>query len=58
MPGVGADVVASPVILCVSEHLGVEFPLGVVGVVGEPVLWFALGIGLNWNGICLLFLLS
>lgn len=28
--GVGADVVASPVILGVSEHLGVQLPLGVL----------------------------
>ena len=37
MLGVGEDVVASLVILGVSEHLGVKLPLGVVGVVGEPV---------------------
>jgi hypothetical protein len=39
MMGVGADVVASPVILGVSEHLGVRLPLGVIGVGGEIVLW-------------------
>lgn len=33
----GADVVASPVILDVSEHLGVELPLSVVGV-GEATV--------------------
>ena len=31
-PGVGADVVASPVVLGMSEHLGVKVPLCFVGV--------------------------
>jgi len=36
-PGVGEDIVASsPLILGVSEHLGVRLPLGVVGVGVEP----------------------
>jgi hypothetical protein len=34
-PGIGADIVALPVILDISEHLEVETPLGVVGVVAE-----------------------
>ena len=37
MPGVGEGTVASPVILGMSEHLGVKLPLGVVGVSAEPV---------------------
>lgn len=32
--GVGASVVASPVILGVSEFLGFELPLGIAGVGG------------------------
>lgn len=35
MPGVGSDVVVSPMILGLSEHLGVELLLGVVGMGGE-----------------------
>lgn len=34
---VGANIEASPVILCVSEHLGVEYLMGVVGLHGELV---------------------
>ena len=34
--GVREDVVASPVILGISECLGVGLPLGVVGVGAEP----------------------
>ena len=37
MLGVGEDVVASLVILGVSEHLGVKLPLGVVGL-GEELV--------------------
>lgn len=33
--GVGADAVASPVILGISEYLGVGLPLGVIGVVAK-----------------------
>jgi hypothetical protein len=36
--GVGADVVvSSPVVLDMLEYLGVELPLGVVGLGMEPV---------------------
>lgn len=35
-PGGGADIVASPVLLGVLEHLGVELLLGVVQVGAEP----------------------
>ena len=38
MLGVVADVMASTVILGVSEHhLGAELPLGIAGLGGEPV---------------------
>lgn len=36
--GFVADVVASPVMLGISEHLGVELPPCVVGVGAEPAL--------------------
>ena len=35
MPGVGPDVVASPLILDVPKHLGIGLPLGVVKMDGE-----------------------
>ena len=37
------NVVASPVILSVLEHLGVELPLGVVGLGAEPEPKFCSG---------------
>lgn len=48
--GVGIDVVASsPVILSLLEHLRVEFPLGVVGLVTEPAPKSAQGTGSDWK---------
>jgi hypothetical protein len=41
--GVGADILAFPVILGILEHLGVWFPLGVVGVGAEPALQVCFG---------------
>lgn len=35
--GIGANVVTSPVILCISEHLVVLLPLGDVGMCAEAV---------------------
>lgn len=36
-PTVGADAMASPVILCISKLLRVGLPLGVMGLSGEQV---------------------
>ena len=44
-----ADVVAFPMILGVSEHLGVRLPLRVVGVGAEPAPKSAPGAGSNWK---------
>ena len=43
--GIEADVVASPMILGVTEHLGIELPLGFVGLVAELLFKVCLG---NW----------
>jgi hypothetical protein len=44
--GIEADVVASPMILGVTEHLGIELPLGVVRVGEEPA---PQSTGSNWK---------
>lgn len=51
-PGVGEDVEASPEILGMSELLGIELHLGVVGVVSQHTLSSPCK-GANPKGLCL-----